>query len=282
MKRITFSEKSFLSGIITAPPSKSHSHRLLFLSLISKIPIQIKNLLAAHDVDYSLQACKQLGMQINQVQPNIIKCIPPETLKSDGNIFNCGNSGTTARFLIGLTLAITGKIFLSGEFFTRKRPILPMLDAMETIGTVYTMEKNGVTVETPQINNSSLKIPGHFSSQFLSGLIYGIIALNLRPDIANKKRLPHSQFIIETTTPVVSYPYLELTQHLFEEYGIKLTLTQLQNGCLKVTIPINETPHLIKDKFEIPSDLSSISTLICAGVLFGIIFIFSLEKNLYS
>ena len=62
MQRVIFTEKSSLGGLIYAPPSKSHSHRLLFLALILDIPIRIHKILGAKDIDYSIQACEQLGM----------------------------------------------------------------------------------------------------------------------------------------------------------------------------------------------------------------------------
>jgi 3-phosphoshikimate 1-carboxyvinyltransferase len=274
MQRIIFSEKSSLSGLIDAPPSKSHSHRLLFLALISTIPIRINKMLRANDVDYSMQVCGQLGLHIEKTfeqfeQTLWIKCTPPKQLKSDGFTFNCGNSGTTVRFLIGLSLAILGKMHLSGEFFARNRPIIPMLDAMKSIGTIYSEGINGVTLETPQIIKSNLKIPGHFSSQFLSGLIYGIIGLCIRSDCALQKKFDFKEFTIETTSPQVSIPYLDLTQEIFEQFGIEMQITKFQNGRIKIIVPVDKNSCLIKDEFDVPGDYSAIAPLICGNALFG-------------
>ena len=157
MQRVIFTEKSSLGGLIYAPPSKSHSQRLLFLALILDIPIRIHKILGAKDIDYSIQACEQLGMEIEETfsqnynQNKCLTCIPPKTLKSEGIMFNCGNSGTTVRFLIGLSIALQGPIHLTGEFFVRNRPFLPMLEAMKDIGTEFTEKVDGVTVETPRL-----------------------------------------------------------------------------------------------------------------------------------
>ncbi len=275
MQRVIFSEKSSLGGLIYAPPSKSHSHRLLFLALISNNPLRITKLLSSNDIDYSLQACKQLGMQINLTssqygdQIKWLECLPPKKLISDGYTFNCGNSGTTVRFLIGLSIAIQGKLHLTGEFFTRNRPFIPMLEAMTSIGTEFSEGISGVTIETPQILKSNLKIPGHFSSQFVSGLIYGIIGLCLRADIAAQKNFHYSNFNIETTSPQVSFPYIELTRQIFEQFGIKLQVMEVQNGCIKISIPTGKITHLVKDEFVIPGDYSAIAPLLCGIALFG-------------
>ncbi len=275
MQRIIFTENSSLGGLIHAPPSKSHSHRLLFLALISNIPIRITKILGANDVDYSLQACKQLGMEIEETnsqyddQIKWLRCVPPKELKSEDYIFNCGNSGTTVRFLIGLSIAIQGKIHLTGEFFVRNRPILPMLESMKEIGTEFSQDPNGVTLETPKIINPNLKIPGHFSSQFISGLIFGIIGLSLRQNSAVQKNFQYENFIIETSSPQVSFPYIELTHHLFDEFGIKILIDKLPDGCIKITIPIEKKLKIIKDKFEIPGDYSAIAPMLCGIALFG-------------
>ncbi|MHA1110462.1 MAG: 3-phosphoshikimate 1-carboxyvinyltransferase [Promethearchaeota archaeon] len=270
MQRVTFSEKSYTGGgHITAPPSKSNSHRLLFLALIAKQPISISHLLSANDVEFTLQACKQFGMQVEGTSPSYKRYIPPKELISDELIFNCGNSGTTVRFLIGLSLVISGKIHLTGEFFVRNRPLIPMLEAMKTIGTEYTVGENGITIETPKIVGSKIKIPGHFSSQFISGLVYGIIGLMMHPEVLLTKKVNFTEFTIETTTPPVSFPYLELTQHIFEEFGIKLQFVRMDNKCLRVRVPIDQNTDLIREDYDIPGDFSSIAPILCGNALFG-------------
>lgn len=275
MQKVIFSEKSSIYGRLTAPPSKSHSHRLLFLALISNNPIKIRNILRANDVNYSIQACKQLGMQIEETNSEFedqiagLVCTPPMELKSVDEIIDCGNSGTTVRLLMGLSIAIQGKLSLTGDFFKRKRPFLPMLEGMNTIGTLVSTDTNGVTLETPQITDNYLKIPGHFSSQFISGLIFGIIGLSLHPEMAQKKNFGYKTFTIETTTPQVSVPYIELTKHIFEHFGIELLIEMLPNECVKICIPIKKITHFKKDEFEIPGDYSAIAPLLCGATLFG-------------
>ncbi len=270
MQRVTFSEKTYNGGgRISAPPSKSYSHRLLFLSLIANQPITLGPLLSANDVENTLQVCKQLGVQIEKSPSKWKLYTPPKELISDELIFDCGNSGTTVRFLIGLSLVISGKMHLTGDFFLRNRPVIPMLEAMKSIGTEYAIEKNGIVVETPKIDNSKIKIPGHFSSQFISGLIYGIIGLIIRPEIRMKKKINFDEFIIETSTPPVSFSYIELTHHIFEEFGIKLQFKRIENECLKVIILINQNTRLIRNYYEIPGDFSSIAPILCGHALFG-------------
>jgi 3-phosphoshikimate 1-carboxyvinyltransferase len=277
MQKVIFSEKSSIEGYIRAPPSKSHSHRLLFLALISKKPIWIEKILGAHDIEHSIQACKQLGLNLElrytQSDSHILwyRCIPPKELKSEDYIFNCGNSGTTARFLIGLSLAIHGKIHVTGEFFDRNRPVLPMLKAMKNIGTNFSEDVSGFTIETPHIVSNSLRIPGHFSSQFISGLLYGIISLCLRKESAIHKSYHYKTFTIETSSPQVSIPYIELTLQIFEQFGIHLVMDTSPDGCIKIVIPTASIKDLQQDefKFKIPGDYSAITPFLCGFTLFG-------------
>jgi len=269
MKKVRFSEVSILSGTITAPSSKSFSHRLFFLALISPTSLFLTNILTAGVIDYTAEACKRLGLQILPDSENTIKCIPPDIIKSNRMEIDCGNSGTTVRFLTGLSLVISGEIILSGEFFKQNRPISPMLKAMQPLGTRYKLQEHRLIVETPILKSNLVKIPGNISSQFISGLLYGIIGLCFRPKAVLQKKFLEHEFIIETTTPLVSYPYLELTQKIFQECGFNFYIVQLPSGCLRIVVPMRNFSRFNKTSFIVPGDYSAISPILTASVLFG-------------
>lgn len=267
-EKVIFSEKSSISGNVTAPPSKSYSHRLIFLSLISKKSIQISNLLYSNDVIYTIKACTRLGLQITKFDEDTIQCNSPDEIISDEIIMDCGNSGTTIRFLIGLILVISGKIILSGEFFERNRPILPLVDALKNIGADYSLDENELSIELLHIHNTKICIRGDISSQFLSGLIFGIIALGLRPEIAHRKGVVMNQFCIETITPIVSSPYIELTKELLAQFGIHIRITTFPDGRIAINFP-DEAIQFFRFHYTIPGDYSSAAPLLIAGILFG-------------
>jgi 3-phosphoshikimate 1-carboxyvinyltransferase len=254
------------------PPSKSYSHRYLFLALISKGPTRYSNFdLKIGDVKISGEVCKQLGMNIKvkPKNPTTIECIPPNELVSNAIHFRCGNSGTTVRFLVGLSLCIVGKITLSGEFFQKKRPILPMLEAMKKIGAEYSLDENShrITLEIPKITSNIIEIPGNFSSQFVSGLMLGAAGLNLNPSIRKIKGLPDAEFIIKINPPVVSTPYIELTRHLVRD-RLKIAIDRNYKDFYSVSLDRRKLNWPIEE-IIVPGDYSSIAPILAAAVLFG-------------
>ena len=92
-----------LKGSIKISGDKSVSHRALILSAMSNGKTKITNLLESDDVMRTLEILRELGVKITKsnncwyVYGNGTNgFIEPE------NALDCGNSGTTARLMIGL------------------------------------------------------------------------------------------------------------------------------------------------------------------------------------
>ncbi|MHA1819057.1 MAG: 3-phosphoshikimate 1-carboxyvinyltransferase [Promethearchaeota archaeon] len=150
--------KEGISGNINSSPSKSYSHRAFFLSLISRHNIILRNCLDIGDVEKTIKACRMLGANIKKLSDNLnlnqnsgdiankekINYLiePPKEFHEIDGVIDCGNSGTTIRILAALSILFDFPVMISGLFFKRKRPILPLLEALLDIGAEITIIDN--------------------------------------------------------------------------------------------------------------------------------------------
>lgn len=243
-----------LKGEITAPGSKSYSHRAFIAASLADGISVIKNPLAIGDVAITIKNLKALGVKIFKSSDKSF------VIKSDKSIFesvkkplDCRNSGTTFRIFSALSLLIKGGLALKGEFLERERPILPLLDALKTIGAKFEITKKKIKILTDQIICNKIKIPGDISSQFITALLFVCPLLKCEDK---------DFFEIELTTPLVSGPYVKITLDVLSTFGIHIQ-GDLEKGKFFVT---NEQNYRAQS-YEIPGDFSSSTFIIAAAVL---------------
>ena len=243
-------EKARLSGIISCPPNKSYTHRAIFLSTLAKGQSKISNVLLSRDTISTINACKSFGAKITTNDSNLI-------IESSGNInlqsshIDASNSGTTIRIAAAISSLSENKITLDGDTSLRKRPMQPLLDALQSLGANCTSTdgKPPITVQG-KIRGGLVTIPGSISSQFISALM-----------IAAPKTESGITLNIEDT--LVSKPYLEATISAMKKFGV---VVETLSPYKKYKIPRQD---YTASNFVIPSDFSSMALLLSAAVLVG-------------
>ncbi len=199
-----------MKGAVNAPPSKSYTHRAIMLAGLSKGEVMINDPLLSEDPLATIDAMRAAGAEIDigKSQVKVVGnggevAVPKHTV-------DVRNSGTTIRIMSSVFSLCDKKVTLTGDESIRKRPMGPLLEALEGAG-VKTASNNGcppVSVHGP-IRGGVIRIRGDVSSQFISGLL---IAAPLR-DIDNT--------VIEITTPLKSRPYLDLTLEAMQDFGAR-------------------------------------------------------------
>jgi 3-phosphoshikimate 1-carboxyvinyltransferase len=243
-----------LNGEITAPGSKSYSHRaFIAASLANGISI-IKHPLTKGDVQITMNLLRKLGVKIQKKDDNSYIVIPNKNLfRKFKKSLDCGNSGTTFRIFSVLSLLIEGGLILTGDFLKKKRPILPLLKGLIELGAKFTLTSNKVKIRRNKIACNKIKIRGDVSSQFITAL------LMICPLLKCKEK---SYIEIELTTPLVSKPFVEITLDLLNSFGISIKVN-FENGRFFIT---NEQIYR-SQLYKIPGDFSSAAFLISAAVL---------------
>ncbi|MFZ5951437.1 MAG: 3-phosphoshikimate 1-carboxyvinyltransferase, partial [Candidatus Rifleibacteriota bacterium] len=125
-------------GAISPGGDKSVSHRLVLFAILHRGRFFIENLSQCDDVKTSLAIFIQAGGHIETLPDNRLCLESPDELGglSNSEIF-CGNSGTTARLLIGILAGIPGSFRLTGDESLSRRPMRRVIEPLEKMGASF-------------------------------------------------------------------------------------------------------------------------------------------------
>lgn len=254
---LTINPTSLLQGEIKAPASKSYSHRAFLVASIANGPSMIKNALTSGDVKITLDGLRTFGVKIDKLKENYYK-VENRTmiLKQKEDLLDCKNSGTSIRFFSVMSLIIDGGIKMTGEFFARNRPILPLLNSLKSFGAIYDISNNTLHIERKEENCNIIHIPGHISSQFISAL------LMISPIIPCGN---NNSVEINVITPLSSYPYIEITLDVLKSFGVHVD--EIINEDNTAKYHISNPQRIIATEFTVPGDFSSVAFIIAAVVI---------------
>ena len=180
-----------LCGTVTPPASKSMAHRAVLAMALAGGAGTLSNLSDSQDI----QATK--------------RCVAAlKAPRSDGELpfLDCGESGSTLRFLIPIALAVAGGGVFTGHGRLMERPQQPYFDIFDEKGILYE-QKDGLLTVRGTLTPGVYRLPGNVSSQFVTGLLY---ALPLLP----------GDSVIEITTPLESGGYVDMTLDMLAQFGI--------------------------------------------------------------
>jgi len=243
-------EKSTLIGNLICPPNKSYSHRAIFLAALAGKNSIVNNVLFSDDTQATINACKNFGATIEEKNTSILVTKPIGQGKFVPEI-NAENSGTTIRIAAAIASLFPHETKLTGDSSLQKRPMQPLLDALESIGAKCSSTNGTPPIKITGINKGGdVTIPGNFSSQYIS-------ALFITAPLTEKG----IHLIIEED--LVSKPYLDATISTMRHFGVSV----------QTLIPYkryNIEPQIYKPaEFTVPIDFSSLALLLSAAVLCG-------------
>ena len=170
---VTVRNTENLEGVISAPPSKAYTHRMLIAASLSNGTSQIRNPLVSDDTQATLEAVKALGAT-TELSESCWTIHGTEQLKTPNQPIDCRESGSTLRFMIPVAALAPGPAtFLFGASFER-RPVTPLLESLNELGVKSTIQQDGssVFIGGGGIRGGKTSISGDVSSQFISGLLF--------------------------------------------------------------------------------------------------------------
>jgi 3-phosphoshikimate 1-carboxyvinyltransferase len=251
-----------LSGTVTAPPSKSHTHRAIIIASLATGRSTIENPLMSDDCLATIEACKKIGAQLESGKVLTVTGVGgrPQTPRSE---IDARNSGTTLRFMGAVSGLCDGKTKLTGDRSIRSRPIEPLLRSLLELGAkrAVSIKMNGCPpVEiTGKMTGGKTSIDGQ-SSQFLSGLLLSC-------------PLAEGEFEI-SADELNSRPYVKMTLEHLRIAGAKVQNEEMK----KFQICGGQSYKPIRMK--IPGDYSSAAFVIAAAKITGsTIKILGLDQN---
>jgi len=232
---------SSLEGTITAPPSKSFSHRAIIAASLCKSKSTISNIIYSDDVIATIEAMKHLGVKFIKEKQKLV-VIPPKKHKYSKESIYANESGSTLRFAIPLFSVYSDSVSFTGKESLLDRPI----EVYEKIFKINRNSPNDITVNGFLEPNNYI-IPGNVSSQFISGLLFSLPLLK-------------SDSTITLTTPLESSGYVDITIEVLKTYNIEIK--EIQNGFF-----IRGNQQYISTNYNIEGDFSNSAFFLVLGLL---------------
>lgn len=159
---------------VPAIPSKSVAHRMFLCGALSEKPSQILCRGMNQDIAATIRCLKALGASISESAPGVweVRPIPRNSLPEAATL-NCGESGSTLRFLLPVAgaLGVTANFHSAGRLI--RRPLHPLVRELESHGCriFYHPEGNLIQI-SGKLRGGDFSLPGDVSSQFITGLLF--------------------------------------------------------------------------------------------------------------
>jgi 3-phosphoshikimate 1-carboxyvinyltransferase len=199
------------SCTVGVPGSKSFSHRMLMAAALSNGGCTVENCLKSDDTRFTIKALEQLGVQIEDGRQRLSIEGKNGRFDATGEPVFLGNSGTSMRLLTALAALGKGTYVLTGSERMQERPLDDLLDGLGQIHVpVQSLKGNGcppVAVTGGAVVGGNMRLRCGTSSQYLSAIL--LIAPCTRRGVE-----------IEVIEGPVSKPYIDMTIHVMEQFGI--------------------------------------------------------------
>ena len=231
---------SVLSGSIIAPASKSYAHRYIILACLSGVNVTVKNVGKCNDVIATANCMRALGADcLISGGDFIVKSFTPKKTAE----IDCGESGSTLRFLLSVCAALGVKTKIKGSEKLLSRPSEELISVLNDKGAnIQDLTVNG------KIRAGRYEIDGSISSQYVSGLLMALSSLDGESELIIKGK-------------AVSTNYIDITVDVLKDFGVKVEKTE--NG-YKVFGGFNA-----KDLYINEGDYSGAAFTLAAGTIYG-------------
>lgn len=197
---------SKLRGEIEAIPSKSMAHRLLICAALSDGTTKVRCNGTSEDIEATISCLKAMGSNILRIGDSYL--VPKITVGAcDAVSFNCGESGTTLRFMMCIAAGIGLRAKFDGSDRLFERPLEPLIKVLTDHGIVISRDERNRIIQSGKAFLPDYEIEGNISSQYISGLM-------LMLPLCGGGR-------VKVTGSFESKPYVTLTMKALQEAGVK-------------------------------------------------------------
>lgn len=243
-----------LCGEIQAIPSKSQAHRLLFCAAFSDNETILDCPQTNEDIEATARCLNALGANIQRTDTGYR--IIPVSVFPESATMDCGESGSTLRFLLPVVCALGIHTTFQMHGRLPHRPLSPLWEGLERMGCTLT-RPTVTTIQTAgKLRCGSYAISGSVSSQYVSGLLFATALLSGESNITISGKLE-------------SKPYIEMTQLALNTFGV-----QTENFHIKGSYPFHSP-----GKLSVEGDWSNAAFFLAAKALGNPVSVSNLNAN---
>lgn len=251
---ITIQAKS-LKGTVDSIPSKSVAHRMLICAALSDAPTQITISKSNADIDATVNCLRGLGSEISI--ENGVYSITPVKPPDEPIVLDCGESGSTLRFILPVAAALGCNATLVGAGRLPDRPLGELRTQLIEHGISFSAEKLPFEI-SGALSGGEFTLPGNVSSQYITGLL---LALPLCGG-------GH----IKLSSALESAPYIDITAHVSRKFGVDIKRTE--DG-----FSVDGSPYRCEKPLIAEGDWSSAAFYLAAGAIGGDITIRNMDPD---
>ena len=212
--------------IINVDSDKSISIRSFLIGAISHDISEIRNVLESEDIFSCIKCLKKLGVKIQRIKAKhyLIYGKGLGSLYAKKNTFlNCGNSGTTARLLVGLLSTNPGiEVKIKGDDSLNKRNMFKLVKLMSEFGATF-LPKNKKTFPLSLVSSEipiGIDYKAGVSAQLKSAvMLAGLNANGVTNIIEEKKSRNHTENMLLQTPRLIKIKKNKKKQNHIKIFG---------------------------------------------------------------
>jgi len=243
---------------VRIPGSKSITNRALLVAALANGESELTGALHSDDATYMAAALNALGIVVetDQLRERFRVQGGGGTFPATEASLFVGNAGTAMRFLTAALPLGRGTYQIDGVPRMRKRPIAPLLKALNDLGADAQSEEGTgcppVLVRADGLLGGQCSMAGDQSSQYFSALL--LAAPYARDGVE-----------IEVLGDLVSKPYMPMTAAVMRAFGVEVELDTEQWRTFRVA----PGQHYTGRAFRIEPDASNASYFFAAAAVTG-------------
>lgn len=245
---LTASRSGPLVGEVRVPGDKSLSHRAVIMAAMARGESRIAGLSDGDDVGRTVDAVRALGASVRQDRDGSL-IIGGGQWRSPGGPIDCGNSGTSARLLMGAVAGRPVSAAFVGDASLSRRPMARVTEPLRRMG-------------------ASIEGGDRLPITISGGALHGIRFSNLTGSAQVKSAVLLAGLgasgVVEVIEP---RPSRDHSERMLSAFGVQLSRINGPDGA-QATLP--EVRSLTPAAIEISGDPSSaafplVAALICPG-----------------
>jgi 3-phosphoshikimate 1-carboxyvinyltransferase len=236
-----------LEGALAVPGDKSISHRAALFGALAAGPTEVRGFLEAEDCLRTIAAVEALGADVERKGPGHYRISGAglRGLREPENVVDCGNSGTTARLLVGVLAGQPFWTVMTGDDSLRRRPMGRVADPLREMGATVVGRAGGTKLPLAVRGSERVKALAYTSPMASAQVKSAVLIAGL-----------YANAPVAVTQPAQSRDH---TERMLRQFGVQVEVSGL-------TVTVTPGP-LRPASLHVPGDISSAAFFLVAAAI---------------
>lgn len=252
-----------LAGSIAAISSKSVAHRLIIAAALANGRTRIACSTTCADIDATVRCLTALGARIDRTEEGYDVTPVPKSRERGilaackGAVLDCGESGSTLRFLLPVAGALGADATLTGSARLGERPLDDLTGELLAGGCALEGLGGFPLSISGRLRPGRFILPGDVSSQYISGLLLAAPLLDGPVEILVRGRIE-------------SRPYVALTIEALRAFQVPVAERRLVGATAEepqTLFTVGGEGYRTPGEVSVEGDWSNAAFWLCAGAL---------------